>query len=193
VTRTDLLETNDGYKFFVADGSWYLFDERDRAARPRLRRGDVGEARDAMIEVASARPRESSNRGRRRDTARRQALGPQLIWAVTERYVGKVLVIEAGERLSLQLHRVKDESILVVAGRLRLHLEDDDGALIEAELVPGDHLSIHGPSPPVRGDRARRADRGSAPELDDVVSSRTTTGGGHIRPLSRPTTTRIGG
>jgi mannose-6-phosphate isomerase-like protein (cupin superfamily) len=96
--------------------------------------------------------------------------GHELIWAVTERYVGKVLVIEAGERLSLQLHRVKDESILVIAGRLRLHLEDDDGTLIEAELVPGDHRRI----PTGRRHRFEAIERVelievSTPELDDVV------------------------
>jgi hypothetical protein len=53
--------------------------------------------------------------------------GHELIWAHTDRYVGKLLVIEAGRRLSLQRHLVKDESILVTGGRLRLTLEDDAG------------------------------------------------------------------
>ena len=53
--------------------------------------------------------------------------GHELIWAVTDRYVGKVLVIEAGRRLSLQRHEIKDESIYVTSGRLRLYLEDDAG------------------------------------------------------------------
>ena len=43
--------------------------------------------------------------------------GHELIWAHTDRYVGKVLVIEAGKRLSLQRHEVKDESIYVTSGR----------------------------------------------------------------------------
>ena len=30
--------------------------------------------------------------------------GHELIWAVTDRYVGKVLHIKAGEKLSLQYH-----------------------------------------------------------------------------------------
>ncbi len=37
--------------------------------------------------------------------------GHELIWARTERYVGKVLHIRAGEALSLQYHQVKDETI----------------------------------------------------------------------------------
>ena len=52
--------------------------------------------------------------------------GHELIWAHTDRYVGKILVIEAGQRLSLQRHLVKDESITSSSGRLRLILEDDE-------------------------------------------------------------------
>ena len=68
--------------------------------------------------------------------------GHELIWAHTDRYVGKILVIETGRRLSLQRHEIKDETILVRSGRLRLFLEDDDG------VVRG------------RGARARRAPAG---------------------------------
>ena len=68
--------------------------------------------------------------------------GHELIWAETEHYVGKILVIETGKRLSLQKHLVKDESILVREGRLRLYLEDDDGALQVEELRPGDHRRV---------------------------------------------------
>ena len=68
--------------------------------------------------------------------------GHELIWAHTEHYVGKILVIEAGKRLSLQKHLVKDESILVREGRLRLYLEDDDGVVREQILGPGDHRRV---------------------------------------------------
>ena len=96
--------------------------------------------------------------------------GHELIWAHTERYVGKILVIEAGKRLSLQRHEIKDESIYVLAGRLRLHLEDDDGAVQIEELGPGDHRRvatgrIH------RYEALERVElmEVSTPELDDVV------------------------
>ena len=36
--------------------------------------------------------------------------GHELIWAKTERYVGKTLFLKAGESLSLQFHKVKDEA-----------------------------------------------------------------------------------
>jgi mannose-6-phosphate isomerase-like protein (cupin superfamily) len=97
--------------------------------------------------------------------------GHELIWAHTERYVGKVLVIEAGKRLSLQKHLRKDESIYVVAGRLRLHLEDDAGVVQTLDLGPGEHRRIA----PGRIHRFEATDARvellevSTPELDDVV------------------------
>ena len=96
--------------------------------------------------------------------------GHELIWAHTDRYVGKTLVIETGKRLSLQRHEVKDESILVVSGRLRLWLEDDDGVVRTEELGPGAarHVAtgrIH------RYEAIERCElmEVSTPELDDVV------------------------
>jgi mannose-6-phosphate isomerase len=96
--------------------------------------------------------------------------GHELIWAHTDRYVGKVLVIEAGRRLSLQRHEIKDETILVMSGRLRLFLEDDDGVVRASELGAGE-------SQRVRTGRIHRYEaierceiiEVSTPELDDVV------------------------
>ncbi len=44
--------------------------------------------------------------------------GHEEIWATTSRYVGKILVIKAGHRLSRQYHKVKEETILVLEGVL---------------------------------------------------------------------------
>lgn len=44
--------------------------------------------------------------------------GHELIWAHTDRYVGKILHIKAGEALSLQYHEVKDETIMVLTGKI---------------------------------------------------------------------------
>ena len=55
--------------------------------------------------------------------------GAEFIWALTDRYCGKVITIETGRRLSLQYHEQKDEAILVTRGLLRLHLEGDDGTM----------------------------------------------------------------
>ena len=45
--------------------------------------------------------------------------GYELIWAKTERYVGKVIHIDAGQALSLQYHERKDETIHVLRGVLQ--------------------------------------------------------------------------
>ena len=96
--------------------------------------------------------------------------GEELIWAHTDRYVGKVIVINAGARLSLQRHLVKDESILVIAGRLRLTLEDESGEIRVEELGPGEHRHV----PTGRIHRYEAIERTelvevSTPELDDVI------------------------
>ncbi len=96
--------------------------------------------------------------------------GFELIWAHTDRYAGKLIVVETGRRLSLQLHRVKDETIYVAAGKLRLHLENDDGEIATHEMGPGDHCRI----PVGRRHRFESIERVeivevSTPELDDVV------------------------
>ena len=108
----------------------------------------------------------------RREDAQRvdKPWGHELIWAHTDRYVGKILVIEAGKRLSLQRHLVKDESIFVAAGRLRLTLEDETGDIRVEELVAGDHRHV----PTGRIHRYEAIERTelvevSTPELDDVV------------------------
>jgi mannose-6-phosphate isomerase-like protein (cupin superfamily) len=96
--------------------------------------------------------------------------GHELIWAHTDAYVGKILVIEAGKRLSLQKHAVKDESILVSSGRLRLWLEDDDGVVRTQELGPGE--SRHVPTGRIhRYEAIERTEllEVSTPELDDVI------------------------
>jgi quercetin dioxygenase-like cupin family protein len=46
--------------------------------------------------------------------------GHELWWAVTDRYVGKILHIKAGEALSLQYHREKDETVMVLSGKMKL-------------------------------------------------------------------------
>jgi mannose-6-phosphate isomerase-like protein (cupin superfamily) len=46
--------------------------------------------------------------------------GHELWWAETDHYAGKILVINAGQALSLQYHREKDETSYLLSGKLRL-------------------------------------------------------------------------
>jgi mannose-6-phosphate isomerase-like protein (cupin superfamily) len=97
--------------------------------------------------------------------------GHERIWTQTDRYVGKVLLIRAGRRLSLQYHEIKDESILVLRGRLRLHLAGADGTVAVTEIGPGEHRRV--PTGVVHryeaGDDDVELIEVSTPELDDVV------------------------
>jgi mannose-6-phosphate isomerase-like protein (cupin superfamily) len=64
--------------------------------------------------------------------------GYELIWAENEHYVGKVLFVKAGESLSLQFHRVKDESWLVQGGRAKLELGSAGETMLKEEVIaPG--------------------------------------------------------
>ncbi|MDP6933560.1 MAG: cupin domain-containing protein [Myxococcota bacterium] len=96
--------------------------------------------------------------------------GHEEIWAETPRYVGKILFIQSGHRLSLQHHVQKDETIRVATGTLQLDLDDDDGALIPHVLQPGDSCRIR----PGRRHRMTAITdveviEVSTTELDDVV------------------------
>ena len=96
--------------------------------------------------------------------------GHEIIWAWTDRYVGKLIVIETGKRLSLQHHEVKDEWIHVLDGRLLLTLENDAGEVEQRELGPGE--GAHVATPRVHRYEALETCRlieVSTPELDDVV------------------------
>jgi mannose-6-phosphate isomerase-like protein (cupin superfamily) len=80
---------------------------------------------------------------RHRVTPRRveKPWGWELVWAETDRYLGKLLFVRAGEALSLQYHEQKDEAWLVREGRARLELgEAGDGGLETIELSEGDAL-----------------------------------------------------
>jgi mannose-6-phosphate isomerase len=61
--------------------------------------------------------------------------GYELIWAETPQYVGKMLFVKAGESLSLQFHRVKDESWLVQQGRAKLELGSAGDAILNEEVI----------------------------------------------------------
>jgi mannose-6-phosphate isomerase len=64
--------------------------------------------------------------------------GYELIWALTDVYCGKVLFVQAGQALSLQFHREKDESWLVQSGRAKLELGGAGETMLHQEVVgPG--------------------------------------------------------
>ena len=61
--------------------------------------------------------------------------GWELIWAHTDAYVGKILFVRAGQSLSLQFHREKDESWYVQDGRAKLELGRVGDAVLNEEVI----------------------------------------------------------
>ena len=96
--------------------------------------------------------------------------GHELIWAKTDRYVGKILHIRAGEALSLQYHRIKDETIMVLSGRMTFVYYTDGDTPHTRELGPREPFHI---TPGLRHRMIALEDTQvievSTPELDDVV------------------------
>lgn len=64
--------------------------------------------------------------------------GYELIWARTGDYVGKILHINRGHKLSLQYHRVKEETIYLQSGKMNFVFENEHGEMQEILLSPGD-------------------------------------------------------
>jgi len=96
--------------------------------------------------------------------------GYELIWAETDRYVGKVLHINAGERLSLQYHERKMETILVSRGKMELEFFAEAQPPQRKVLAAGDSFHIN---PGLRHRMIALEDTDvfevSTPDLDDVV------------------------
>jgi oxalate decarboxylase/phosphoglucose isomerase-like protein (cupin superfamily) len=96
--------------------------------------------------------------------------GYELRWAVTDRYLGKLIHVERGQALSLQYHVRKDETIFVASGLLDLILESATGELETFRLTPGMSARVL----PGRRHRFIAVEdtdliEASSPEIDDVV------------------------
>jgi mannose-6-phosphate isomerase len=95
--------------------------------------------------------------------------GYELIWARTERYVGKILHVRAGESLSLQYHEKKEETLFLTRGSVLLTLRNEDEERV-IEMKEGD--SFHIPPRLIHRIEAREDSditEVSTTELDDVV------------------------
>ena len=95
--------------------------------------------------------------------------GHETIWAHTDRYVGKILHINAGHSLSLQYHNRKDETVHLLNGeliyRVKLGNELEDMRLTRGQsfrITPG---TVHQMEAVTDCDILEA----STPELEDVV------------------------
>ena len=97
--------------------------------------------------------------------------GSELIWAHTGSYAGKILFVKAGESLSLQFHREKDESWLVQSGRAKLELGDAGQSALAEEIVGAGYAFHYRPGTVHRVTAIEDTTilEVSTPHLDDVV------------------------
>jgi mannose-6-phosphate isomerase len=99
--------------------------------------------------------------------------GYEIWWAATDQYVGKILHVDKGHRLSLQYHEKKDESNYVLAGRLILVQGDSEDALTERTVSVGDVWRNHpGTIHTIEALEDSDVLEASTPYLDDVVRMR---------------------
>lgn len=93
--------------------------------------------------------------------------GYEIRWAINNKYLGKILYINPGQRLSLQYHEVKDESIYVLEGVLIVNGKDSVTILEEGDSMRIQPGTIHRfCAPPSHHVRLIEV---STPEIDDVI------------------------
>jgi quercetin dioxygenase-like cupin family protein len=95
--------------------------------------------------------------------------GHELIWAHTDRYVGKIIHIKAGHELSVQYHNRKDETVHLLSGEL-LYRVHDGSELRDVGLRAGESFRV---TPGTIHQMVAITDcdvlEASTPDLDDVV------------------------
>ena len=101
--------------------------------------------------------------------------GYELHWAKTDRYVGKLIHVNAGHALSLQYHNQKDETIFLWSGKMLFEIADGHegtggGPLTKREMQPGEAVHVT-PKTVHRMTAVTDCDifEVSTPELHDVV------------------------
>jgi mannose-6-phosphate isomerase len=95
--------------------------------------------------------------------------GHEIIWAETDRYVGKLLHIAAGHKLSRQYHERKDETFYVLSGDMDLEL--GEGATLRTRHMHSGDAFHCTPRTIHRMVALTDVDvlEASTPDLDDVV------------------------
>ncbi len=96
--------------------------------------------------------------------------GHETWFAHTDQYAGKLLVVRAGHRLSLQYHHEKDESCYLLSGKLLLVQGPAADALKEIVLEPGVRWrNTPGIVHTIEAIEDATVLEVSTPQLDDVV------------------------
>jgi mannose-6-phosphate isomerase len=90
-------------------------------------------------EAAASLPQAEVYRAARQD----KPWGHELIFAaVDDRYVGKIIHVNAGQSLSLQYHQEKEETISVIAGEGLFQYGPSSDQLTDRHFGPGDTIHL---------------------------------------------------
>jgi len=93
--------------------------------------------------------------------------GHEIRWAINNKYLGKILHINKGQRLSLQYHDQKDETIYVLEGTAVVILDEKTHILSEGQSLRIQPKQVHRYSAPEDGHV--KLIEVSTPEINDVV------------------------
>ena len=97
--------------------------------------------------------------------------GYEVHWAHTDRYVGKILHVNAGQSLSVQYHNVKDETVYLLSGEMKYWVQvEGSDELQDMRLKTGEAFRIT-PGTIHYIEAVTDCDvlEASTPHLDDVV------------------------
>jgi mannose-6-phosphate isomerase len=97
--------------------------------------------------------------------------GHEVIWAHTDRYVGKIIHVKGGQALSVQYHERKDETVYLLSGEMRYWVRlPGETELRDQQMRTGDAFRIT-PGTIHYIEAVTDCDilEASTPELDDVV------------------------
>lgn len=96
--------------------------------------------------------------------------GYEIWWAITDRYLGKILHVNKNHSLSYQYHNIKDETIYLFSGEIVLEIEEVGKSREIKRLMPGESHRIT----PLTKHRMTAIEDSevievSTPEYDDLV------------------------
>ncbi len=92
--------------------------------------------------------------------------GYEIWWAYTDKYVGKILSVNKGSRLSLQYHITKDETLMVLSGIADITVGD---SVFEVTPTSGSIRIIPNTVHRIRAVTDVTLIEVSTPEVEDVV------------------------
>jgi len=125
---------------------------------------------DKKAKPSAAATRKGAGSGRVQVVKVSKPWGHETIWARSDRYVGKILHINAGQELSVQYHNKKDETVYLLSGEISYRVQSAGGALEDVKLEVGESFRI---TPGTVHQMVATTDcdvlEVSTPELDDVV------------------------